>query len=51
MGGEKLGVYNIRKSYVIKENGKIGQELEGEVGSKEVFISFLDGRKISISVC
>lgn len=41
MEGENLGLYNIRKSYVIKENGEIGQELEGEVESEKVFISFL----------
>lgn len=46
MGGEKLGISNIRRGYVSKENGEIGQELE-EVESKEVLISFL-GRRNNI---
>lgn len=41
MGREKLGVYNIRKYYVIKENRKIGQELGRHRGLKQVFVCFL----------
>lgn len=49
MGVEKLGINSIRRGYVTKENGEIGQELEGEVESK-VFTSFLD-RKNNIYFC